>query len=58
MKARKAELTAFLATADDPPPLVHPSMAQLYRLRVQSLYDALRAEDEGKRTEAADIIRT
>jgi site-specific DNA recombinase len=59
LKARKAELSAFLATADDPPPLLlHPSMAQLYRSRVQSLYDALQGEDEEKRTEAADIIRT
>lgn len=33
-------------------------MAQLYRSRVQSLYDALQVEDERKRSEAADIIRT
>nr|WP_272209645.1 hypothetical protein [Marinicella sp. W31]MDC2875463.1 hypothetical protein [Marinicella sp. W31] len=33
-------------------------MAQLYRSRVQSLYDTLQVEDEGKRTEVADIIRT
>ena len=58
LEARKAELTAFVETADDPPPLLHPSMAQLYRSRVQSLYDALQDENEGKRTEAADIIRT
>lgn len=58
LEARKAELTAFLATADDPPPLLHPSMAQLYRSRVQGLYDALQGEDEETRTEAADIIRT
>ena len=58
LKARKAELTAFLATADDPPPLLHPSMAQLYRSRVQGLYDALQGEDKERRTEAADIIRT
>lgn len=57
LKARKAELTAFLATADDPPPLLHPSMAQLYRSRVQGLYGALQDEDEKKRTEPADIIR-
>lgn len=58
LEARKAELTAFLATADEPPPLLHPSMAELYRSRVQDLYDALQDEDEEKRTEAADIIRT
>ena len=33
-------------------------MAQLYRSRVQDLYDALQCEDEEKRTEAADILRT
>ncbi|PRX10914.1 UNVERIFIED_ORG: hypothetical protein BCL66_103324 [Martelella mediterranea] len=33
-------------------------MAQLYRSRVQGLYDAPQGEDEEKRTEAADIIRT
>lgn len=53
LKARKAELTAFLATADDPPPLLHPSMAQLYRSRVQGLYDALQGQNEERRTEAA-----
>ncbi|MCT9000413.1 recombinase family protein [Chelativorans intermedius] len=58
LEARKAELTSFLATADEPPPLLHPSMAELYRSRVQQLYDALQDEDEEKRTEAADIIRT
>ena len=58
LEQRKKEVEAFLATADEPPPLLHPSMAQLYRSRVQGLYDALQAEDEEKRTEAADIIRT
>ena len=41
-----------------PPPLLPPSMAQLYRSRAQSLYDALQDEDKGKSTEAADIIKT
>ena len=58
LEQRKKEVEAFLAEADDPPPLLHPSMAQLYRSRVQGLYDTLQAEDEEKRTEAADIIRT
>ncbi len=31
----------FLAEADKPPPLPHPSMALQYRKRVQPLYDAL-----------------
>ncbi|WP_268740644.1 recombinase zinc beta ribbon domain-containing protein [Novosphingobium beihaiensis] len=58
LEQRKKEVEAFLAEADEPPPLLHPSMAQIYRSRVQSLYDALQSEDEEKRTEAADIIRT
>ncbi|WP_114391271.1 recombinase family protein [Notoacmeibacter marinus] len=58
LEVRKAELTSFLETADDPPPLLHPSMAELYRSRVQQLYDALQNEDGEKRMEAADIIRT
>ncbi len=58
LEARKAELTRFLETADEPPPLLHPSMAELYRSRVQGLYDSLQDDDEEKRTEAADIIRT
>ncbi|MBO6924296.1 MAG: recombinase family protein, partial [Roseicyclus sp.] len=33
-------------------------MAELYRSRVQQLYDALQSEDGEKRMEAADIIRT
>lgn len=58
LEAQKAELTTFLATADEPPPLLHPSMAELYRSRVQDLYDALQDDEEEKRTEAADILRT
>ncbi|WP_163268689.1 recombinase family protein [Chelativorans alearense] len=58
LEQRKKEVEAFLAEADEPPPLLHPSMAELYRSRVQQLYDALQDEDEEKRTEAADIIRT
>ncbi|TPW26571.1 recombinase family protein [Martelella alba] len=58
LEQRKKEVEAFLTEADNPPPLLHPSMAQLYRSRVQNLYGALQAEDEEKRTEAADIIRT
>lgn len=37
MERRKRELEAFLADADEPPPMLHPSMALQYRKRVQSL---------------------
>ena len=58
LEARKTELELFLAEADEPPPLLHPSMALQYRKRVQQLYDALQDEDEGKRIEAADTLRS
>ncbi|WP_205602518.1 hypothetical protein [Chelativorans alearense] len=58
LRARKAELTDFLATADEPPPLLHPAMAQQYRIRVQQLYETLQADSEERRVEAADVIRS
>ena len=58
IEKRKKELELFLAEADEPPPLLHPSMALQYRKRVQQLYDALQDEDEGKRIEAADTLRS
>jgi site-specific DNA recombinase len=58
LRARKAELTDFLAGADDPPPLLHPAMAQQYRLRVQQLHDTLKDDSEERRVEAADVLRT
>lgn len=58
LEARKVELNTFLAEADEPPPMLHPSMALQYRKRVQQLYDALQDDDEWNRCEAADTIRT
>ncbi len=58
IEKRKKELELFLAEADEPPPLLHPSMALQYRKRVQQLYDALQDEDEGKRIEVADTLRS
>lgn len=58
LEARKAELRTFLAEAEEPPPLLHPSMALQYRKRVQQLYEALQDEEEEKRIEAADILRS
>ena len=40
------------------PPLLHPSMALQYRKRVQQFYEALQDEEEEKRIEAADILRS
>jgi hypothetical protein len=38
--------------ANEPPPLLHPSMAELYRTKVQQLAEAPAGEDA--RTEASD----
>ena len=58
LEIRKAELERFLAEAQEPPPMLHPSMALQYRRRVQQLYDALQGDDEARRVEAADTLRT
>ncbi len=56
LEARKRELQVFLADAEEPPPVLHPSMAIVYRQRVAALYDALQHEES--RAPAADIIRS
>ncbi len=58
LEIRKAELERFLADAQEPPLMLHPSMALQYRRRVQQLYDALQGDDEARRVEAADTLRT
>ncbi len=58
LKARKAQLTSFLAIADEPPPLLHPAMAGRYRARVQQLYETLQDDSEKKRTKAAAVLRS
>jgi site-specific DNA recombinase len=55
LQERKTALQAKLDSADDPPPLLHPGMAELYRQKVIDL--ALALEHPGTRTEAADAIR-
>ena len=56
LEARKEELTDQLARADRPPPLLHPSLAQVYRERISSLSEALGRPDT--RAEAAEAIRS
>lgn len=56
LEQRKKELVLFLAEAEEPPPLLYPSMALQYRKRVQQLHEALQDEEEEKRIEAADIL--
>ena len=53
--ARREELKASLAAADAPPPLLHPEMAELYRLEVRTLAQAL--EQPETRVEATEALR-
>ena len=56
LEARKAELKDQLANAEEPPPLLHPNVAEIYRQRIAALYEGLQNED-GK-AEAAEVFRT
>jgi site-specific DNA recombinase len=56
LEARKAELAGLLANSEEPPPLLHPNMAEIYRQRISALYERLQSDDG--RTEAADVFRT
>ncbi len=53
--ARREHLQARLAAADEPPPLLHPGMAELYRQKVTALAQAL--QHPQTRTEASKALR-
>ena len=55
LDARRKGLQAQLETADEPPPLLHPEMADLYRQKVTTLAEAL--ERSETRTEATEALR-
>ncbi|MGB2715421.1 MAG: hypothetical protein WBC51_14665 [Vicinamibacterales bacterium] len=55
LQERKIALEAKLDAADEPPPLLHPSMADLYRSKVEKLASALQREDT--RLEASEMLR-
>ena len=55
LDARRKELQAKLETADEPPPLLHPEMAELYRQKVTTLAQAL--ERPETRSEATGALR-
>ena len=55
LQERKDALVAQLAIADEPPPLLHPSMADLYRAKVEELAAALQRENS--RLEASETLR-
>ncbi len=52
---RKEVLTKQLETANQPAPLLHPSMADLYRTKVEDLAAVLQREDT--RLEASEVLR-
>ncbi len=52
---RREELEAQLKVGDEPPPLLHPSMADLYRAKVENLASALQRADT--RLEASEMLR-
>jgi site-specific DNA recombinase len=53
--ARREALKAKLAAADEPPPLLHPEMARIYRAKVTALARALQEQDS--RSEATEALR-
>jgi hypothetical protein len=52
---RRAALHAKLAAADEPPPLLHPEMARIYRTKVTELATALQQHES--RLEATEALR-
>lgn len=56
LETRRQQLISVLASAEDPPPVLHPSMALVYRERVAALHEALQQEET--RARAAELIRS
>ena len=52
---RRDVLEPQVKAANEPPPLLHPSMADLYRTKVEELAASLQREDA--RTEASETLR-
>ncbi len=55
LEASKLELEQALSKAPPPMPRLHPSLAEVYRQKVDNLHEALNQEDT--RLEAADALR-
>jgi site-specific DNA recombinase len=53
--ARREALKAKLAAADEPPPLLDPEMARIYRAKITELATALQEPDS--RSEATEALR-
>ena len=54
LEARQAELERALAVATAPTPLIHPSLAEVYRQKVAAMHEAL--HDATSRDEAFDVV--
>lgn len=55
LDGRRKELEAQLKTVDEPPALLHPEMARIYRTKVTELAEALQQPES--RLEAAEALR-
>jgi DNA invertase Pin-like site-specific DNA recombinase len=55
LDGRRKELEGQLKTADEPPPLLHPEMARIYRTKVTELASALQQSES--RVEATEALR-
>jgi hypothetical protein len=56
LEERHLRLQHELAATEAPAPLIHANLAEVYRQRVERLYDAL--QDAGTRDEAFELIRS
>jgi site-specific DNA recombinase len=56
LETRKEYLEKVLAEAVEPPPLLHPNVAEIYRQRISTLYESL--QSEGGKAETAEAFRT
>ncbi|WP_211385653.1 hypothetical protein [Agrobacterium tumefaciens] len=56
LERQKADITARLSKAPDDIPDIHPNIANLYRLRVERLTEALNDPDGGR--QAAEALRS
>ena len=57
-EARKADLVQTLGSAERPPTLLHPNMADHYRQQVAELHTALQEETQEKRLHAGEVLRS
>ena len=58
MERRKRGLEQFVAESVQPPPLLHPEMANFYRKQVTELYEPFQEDSDTQRTSAAELLRS